>query len=70
MASKEGEPPTPQPLGDFHVLNATVGWSFGGEHQARIYAEVKNLTDKEFSTVVGYPDLGRRFIIGISQTFR
>jgi hypothetical protein len=60
----------PQPLGHFHVLNATVGWSFGEKHRARVYTEVKNLTDEKFSTVVGYPDLGRRFIIGIRQTFR
>ncbi len=57
----------PQPLGDFHALNATVGWSFGRKHRARVYMEVENLTDEEFSTVVGYPDLGRRFTIGIRQ---
>jgi outer membrane receptor protein involved in Fe transport len=70
VAAKSGEAPVPQPLGDFHVLNATAGWSLGGRHRARIYVEVKNLTDRKFSTVVGYPDFGRRFTLGLRQAFR
>jgi hypothetical protein len=70
VAVKSGEPPVPQPLGDFHTLNATAGWSFGGRHRARIYVEVKNITDRKFSTVVGYPDFGRKFTIGLRQAFR
>jgi len=70
VAAKSGESPVPQPLGDFHVLNATAGWSPGGRHRARIYVEVKNITDKKFSTVVGYPDFGRRLTLGLRQTFR
>jgi len=60
----------PQPLGNFFVLNATAGWSFGERHQIRIYLEATNLTDKKFSTVVGYPDYGRRFNFGVRQTFK
>jgi outer membrane cobalamin receptor len=56
-------------LGDYNVLNANIGFWFGRKHQARIYMEVENLTDEEFSTVVGYPDYGRRFVVGIRQTF-
>jgi outer membrane receptor protein involved in Fe transport len=59
----------PQPLGDFHSLNANVGYSFGKRERIRIYFEVTNLTDDRFSTVVGYPDYGRRFQVGIRQTF-
>jgi len=65
-----GDPPTPQPLGDFHSLNATVGYSFGQKHKARIYLEIENLLDEDFSTMVGYPDLGRRFTVGLRQSFR
>jgi len=64
-----GNPPSPQPLGDFHVLKATIGYSLGSNHRARIYMEVENLMDSEFSTVVGYPDLGRRFTLGLRQSF-
>ena len=65
-----GSPPSPQPLGDFHSINASIGYSYGKEHQARVYLEVKNLLDKKFSTMVGYPDLGRRFAVGLRQSFR
>ena len=65
-----GDPPTPQPLGDFHSLNATVGYSFGRKHRARMYLEIENLLDEDFSTMVGYPDLGRRFTVGLRQSFR
>jgi outer membrane cobalamin receptor len=65
-----GSPPSPQPLGDFHSLNATVGYSFGQKHRARVYLEIENLLDEDFSTMVGYPDLGRRFAVGLRQSFR
>lgn len=60
----------PQSIGDFHSLNASVGYSFGKKHRARVYMEIANLTDEKFSTTVGYPDLGRRFTIGLRQAFR
>ncbi len=60
----------PQQLGNFFVLNATAGWSFGERHHTRIYLEATNLTDKKFLTVVGYPDYGRRFNFGVRQTFK
>jgi len=63
-----GDPPSPQPLGDFHSLNATIGYSFGREHMARVYLEIENLLDEDFSTMVGYPDLGRRFTVGLRQS--
>jgi SAM-dependent methyltransferase len=61
--------PTPVDIGDYFTLNATAGWSFGRQHSSRIYAEIHNLTDKHFSTVVGYPDFGRRFTGGVRFTF-
>jgi len=67
VATKEGTPPTPQPLGDFLALNANIGWSFGKKHRTRFYLEVENLTDRAFSTVVGYPDYGRRFTVGMRK---
>ena len=70
VASAKGESPIPQPLGDFTTLNGTGGWSFGEKYQTRIYLEVENLTDGEFSTIVGYPDYGRRFTLGVHQSFK
>ena len=59
-----GSPPVPRPLGDYHVLNAVIGWSFGVKLRNRVYLEIRNLADRKFSTVVGYPDYGRRFTLG------
>jgi outer membrane receptor protein involved in Fe transport len=54
----------PQPLGDFITFDLTAGWSFGN---TRFYFEIQNLTDEKFSTVVGYPDFGRRLTVGIRR---
>jgi outer membrane receptor protein involved in Fe transport len=63
------EPAVPQPLGDFHSLNLNVGYSLGRNEKIRVYGEMTNLTDSRFSTVVGYPDYGRRFLVGVRQIF-
>jgi len=60
----------PEPLGDFTTLNLTAGKSFGGRLRTRAYIEATNLTDQEYSTVVGYPDYGRRITVGVRQTFQ
>jgi len=59
--------PVPEQIGDYTTLNVTIGKSFGSKLRTRVYLEAVNLTDKEFSTVVGYPDYGRRYSIGIRQ---
>jgi outer membrane receptor protein involved in Fe transport len=68
-SSRFADPPVPQPLGGFHSLNLTLGYSLRGSEKIRIYLEMTNLTDNEYSTVVGYPDYGRRFQLGIRQVF-
>lgn len=57
------------PLGDFSTFNMTAGVSFGQQAATRIYIEGTNLTDKHFSTVIGYPDFGRRWAAGVRRTF-
>ena len=56
-------------LGDFVELNATAGVTVGSRRRARIYASVENLTDEEYSTVVGYPDFGARVKGGVQSWF-
>lgn len=70
VAVVKGKPALPQPLGDFIALNGTAGWSIGERHLTRVYLEIMNITDRNFSSVVGYPDYGRRFTVGVKQTFR
>ncbi len=55
----------PQPLGDFFVIDLNGGYTLRGRVPARIYLRVRNLTDKKYSTVVGYPDFGRMIYIGM-----
>jgi len=64
-----GEPPLPQPLGDFVTWGGTGGWSLGPQGGTRLYVKGENLTDQRFSTVVGYPDFGRRFTVGLRRIF-
>jgi hypothetical protein len=59
----------PQPLGDYLVVSANAGYSFGAEAKHRAYLSVDNLTDNEYSTVVGYPESGMRFALGMRSTF-
>ena len=69
-ARVNNRPAQPQPLGDYLVINSSMGWSFGNKFKTRIYMEIQNLTGRLYSTVVGYPDFGRKFILGISQNIK
>ena len=60
---------TPQPLGGYVEADLIVGYTMGREAQTRVYTAIENLTDEEFSTVVGYPDYGTRINAGIQHTF-
>ncbi len=53
-----------QPLGDYFTMDLTGGYSFGTRRTLRVYLNIINLTNRKFSTVVGYPDFGRRINIG------
>ncbi|MBN2289825.1 MAG: TonB-dependent receptor plug domain-containing protein, partial [Candidatus Glassbacteria bacterium] len=66
----EGKPPLPQPLGGYHTLGLTAGWTFGTRPRTRLYLEVANLADNQFSTVVGYPDYGRRLTVGLRSSIK
>ncbi len=67
--AKKGLPP--QSLGNYVSLDAVVGWSFYGKmFSTRLYMEMKNITDVQYSTVIGYPNFGRRFIVGIRQIIK
>ncbi len=59
----------PQPLGDFVVLDAIFGYTVDWMSSPRLYVEAKNLTDRHYSTVAGYPDFGRSITVGLSQQF-
>jgi hypothetical protein len=54
----------PQPLGDYFAMDLTGGYTVGTRRNVRIYLNIINLTNRKYSTVVGYPDFGRRINIG------
>lgn len=59
----------PQPLGDYFTLDAIAGYTMKGKFPARFYLKARNLTDKRYSTVIGYPDFGRMLHAGIQVRF-
>jgi outer membrane receptor protein involved in Fe transport len=69
QSSRFADPAVLQPLGDFHTLNLTMGRFLGQRERTRVYLEMTNLTDNHYSTVVGYPDYGRRYMLGVRQGF-
>jgi len=58
-----------QALGDFLVFDAIAGWNTAFFPNVRIVLELRNLTDRRYSTVVGYPDFGRRMSVGIRRNW-
>lgn len=61
--------PVNQPLGDFNTVDLMLARRIGTRKQTRIYAGMKNVAGNAYSTVVGYPDYGRRVTIGLDYTF-
>ena len=59
----------PQPLGDFFTMDLNGGYTTRGRLPVRFYFRVKNLTDKRYSTVIGYPDFGRMVYAGVHIKF-
>ena len=53
------------PLGNFVSADLTTGYTFAGKFSKRIFVEVKNILDKKYQTVAGYPDVGRLIQAGI-----
>jgi outer membrane receptor protein involved in Fe transport len=58
-----------QPLGNFNTVDLMLARRVGIRKQTRIYAETRNLANRIYSTVVGYPDYGRRVTVGLEHTF-
>ena len=62
------EEPARESVG-LELSTKVVGRRLGVGKRTRIYAEVRNLADKAYSTVVGYPDYGRRAMVGLEHLF-
>lgn len=58
-----------RPLGNFSTLDLVLARRLGERKRTRVYTEIRNVADRAYSTVVGYPDYGRRAIAGLEHTF-
>jgi len=65
----QGEPTIFAPLGDYFTIDITTGYTFGSTVSTRIYLRIRNMTDKKYSTVAGYPDFGRQINFGLRTRF-
>ena len=59
----------PQPLGDFFTIDCNGGYTLKGKIPVRFYFRIRNITDKKYSTVVGYPNFGRTLYLGMRFSF-
>lgn len=59
----------PQPLGDFLTADLNVAYTTGDRVPVKFYIRMQNLTNKKYSTVIGYPDYGRMIYAGIQVKF-
>ncbi|HLP74632.1 MAG TPA: TonB-dependent receptor [Bacteroidales bacterium] len=55
----------PQPLGDYFTLDLTAGYTLKGKVPVRFYVRGRNLNDRHYSTVIGYPDYGMMISGGV-----
>lgn len=55
----------PQPLGNYMTLDFNAGYTTKGRVPVRLYLKSRNLTNRHYSTVIGYPDYGRMLFGGI-----
>ena len=56
-------------LGNFVSADLTFGYTFSGKFPTRVFMEVKNILDKKYQTVAGYPDVGRLFLFGVKINY-
>jgi outer membrane cobalamin receptor len=59
----------PQPLGDFFTTDLSAGYTTAWKTPLRLYFRIRNINDKKYSTVTGYPDFGRMIFTGIQLRF-
>lgn len=59
----------PQPLGNYLTIDVSAGYTTNWKVPVRFYLRSKNLTDKRYSTVIGYPDFGRMLFGGVQIKF-
>ncbi|MBD3243967.1 MAG: TonB-dependent receptor plug domain-containing protein [Chitinivibrionales bacterium] len=58
-------------VGGFSTLDLSAGYThtLSGGSTIRLFVAIDNLTDRRYSTVVGYPDFGREVSVGLQYRY-
>lgn len=58
-------------IGGFSALDLSAGYThtLSGGSTIRLFVAIDNLTDRRYSTVVGYPDFGREVSVGLRYRY-
>ncbi len=56
-------------VGDFNIFDINCGYSFGTREKIRVFASVKNVLDRHYYTIAGYPDDGRFIKCGLQFNY-
>jgi outer membrane receptor protein involved in Fe transport len=56
-------------VGDFNIFDINCGYSFGTKEKIRLFASVKNVLDRHYYTIAGYPDDGRFVKCGLQFNY-
>lgn len=54
-------------LGNFTEISTKLSYYFGEEKQQEVFVAVDNITDREYSTVVGWPNEGITYRAGLGM---
>ncbi len=55
------------PLGNYVTVDLNAGYMLHSKYKMRLFGEIKNVFDKKYQTVVGYPDYGTVVSIGVNM---
>ena len=55
----------PAAVGNFATGDLSLGYAFGPRKTLRAYGSIKNISDKRYETIAGYPDIGRTYAAGV-----
>ncbi len=71
FAHRDGSTPVVVGIGDFSTVDLTAGYTYTlpRGQSFRVHVATDNLTDRRYSTVVGYPDFGRKVSIGLRYSY-
>lgn len=56
-------------VGDYNIFDINCGYTIGSANKIRLFASVKNVLDRHYYTIAGYPDDGRFIKCGLQVNY-